>query len=122
MAVEYKALDSYPPESFVVEVFSELDEATIRERWQAVNVVLRLSMLAGLQMQLDATLNMLCDFAAEITEHDRSLTYFWDENQEQAQLRTVRGLDDIAPETVTRGNLLNFWAAKYSRPLLVTCG
>lgn len=122
MAVEYKALESHPPETFVVEVFSELDADTIRERWHAVNVVLRLSMLAGLQMQLDATLNMLCDFAIEITPHERSLTYFWDESQEQAQLRTVRGLDDIAPETITRGNLLNFWAAKYSRPLLVTRG
>jgi diguanylate cyclase (GGDEF)-like protein len=119
---ECRALDPYPPESFVVEVFSEISEQTIRERWQAVNVILRLSMLAGLQMQLDATLNMLCDFAVEITPHQRALTYFWDENQEQAQLRTARGLDNVAPETFTRGNVLNFWAAKYSRPLLITRG
>ncbi|HYG99712.1 MAG TPA: sensor domain-containing diguanylate cyclase [Terriglobales bacterium] len=122
MSVDYTALDPHPPESFVVEVFSDLDEATVRERWHAVNVILRLSMLAGLHMQLDATLNMLCDFALEITPHERSLTYFWDENQEQAQLRTVRGLDEISSDIVTRGNLLNFWAAKYSRPLLVQRG
>jgi diguanylate cyclase (GGDEF)-like protein len=122
MSVECRAPESYPPESFVVEVFSELGERTIRERWQAVNVILRLSMLAGLQMQLDATLNMLCDFATEITAHERSLTYFFDENQELAHLRTARGLEEISPEVVTRGNVLNFWAAKYSRPLLVTRG
>src|SRR5512133_3569340 len=123
MTLEARALDSsYPPESFVVEVFSELSEATIQKRWQAVNVILRLSMLVTLQMQLDATLNMLCDFAAEITQHERSLTYFWDENQDQAQLRTIRGLSDIAPEVVTRGNLFSYWAVKYGRPLLVKTG
>lgn len=123
MTLEARGLDpSYPPDSFVVEVFSELGEETVRQRWQAVNVILRLSMLASLQMQLDATLNMLCDFASEITHHERSLTYFWDENQDQAHLRTVRGLDEIAPEVVTRGNLFNYWAAKYSRPLLVRTG
>ena len=48
----------YAPESFVVEVFAELDAATIQNRWEHVNVVLRLSMLTGLQMHLDATLNL----------------------------------------------------------------
>lgn len=123
MNLDARALNwSYPPESFVIEVFSELSAETIRQRWQAVNVILRLSMLVSLQMQLDATLNMLCDFAGEITQHERSLTYFWDENQDQAQLRTARGLDEVAPEVVTRGNLFNFWAAKYGRPLLVKTG
>src|SRR5258708_5798896 len=57
----------YPPEKFVVEVFAELPEQTVRERWNHLNVILRLSMLTGLQMQLDATLNLLGDMAAEIT-------------------------------------------------------
>ncbi len=58
---------SSPPERFVVEVFSELRPETIQKRWEDVNVILRMSMLTGLQMQLDATLNLLCDMAADMT-------------------------------------------------------
>ena len=47
------------PERFVVEVFSELRAETIQRRWDDVNVILRMSMLTGLQMQLDATQNLL---------------------------------------------------------------
>lgn len=122
MSLGARAVEPYPPDTFVVEVFSELGQETIQQRWQAVNVILRLSMLASLQMQLDATLNMLCDFAAEITPYDRCLTYFLDENQDQVQLRTVRGLNDVSPEAVTRVNIFNYWAAKYGRPLLVKIG
>src|SRR5256885_586016 len=82
---------SYPPERFVVEVFSELQQETIQRRWGHLNVLLRLSMLTGLQMQLEATLNLLCDMAAEITPFDKALIYFWDEGQEQVHLRIVRG-------------------------------
>src|SRR5947208_3664937 len=78
---------SGPPERFVVEVFSELHQETIQKRWQHLNVLLRLSMLTGLQMQLDATLNLVCDMAAEITSFEKALIYFWDEGQEQVQLR-----------------------------------
>ena len=76
----------FPPERFVAEVFSELDEGTIRSRWQHLNVVLRLSMLSGLQMQLEATLSLLCDMAAEIAPFDRALVYFWDEGAEHMDL------------------------------------
>jgi diguanylate cyclase (GGDEF)-like protein len=114
----------FPPERFVVEVFSELDEATIRTRWQHLNVVLRLSMLTGLQMQLDATLSMLCDMAGEITRFEKALVYFWDESQEQMQLRMERGFDSDLhrKEDLATGNILNLWAAKYGRPLLVQQG
>src|SRR5262249_29202227 len=84
---------SYPPERFVAEVFSELPAETIQQRWENVNVILRMSMLTGLQMQLDATLNLLCDMAAEITQFDRALMYFWDEAQELMQLRLSRNVD-----------------------------
>jgi diguanylate cyclase (GGDEF)-like protein len=122
MSGEPQVYNSYPPDGFVVKVFSELGRETVQQRWQAVNVILRLAMLAGLQMQLDATLNLLCDFAGEIAPHDRALMYFWDEAQDHMQLRGARGLESVAAETVTRGNILNFWATKYSRPLLVTRG
>jgi diguanylate cyclase (GGDEF)-like protein len=113
-----------PPERFVAEVFSELDEETIHKRWPHLNVILRLSMLAGLQMQLEATLNLLCDMAAEITNFDKVLVYFWDEAQEQMQLRLERGLDPAKgqAEELSSGNVLTLWAVKYGRPLLIHKG
>src|SRR5437764_2539763 len=115
---------SGPPERFVVEVFSELHRETIQNRWQHMNVLLRLSMLTGLQMQLDATLNLVCDMAAEITSFEKALIYFWDEGQEQVQLRIVRGFAEkiTGAEGLSTGNILNFWATKHGRPLLVTRG
>jgi diguanylate cyclase (GGDEF)-like protein len=113
---------SCPPERFVVEVFSELRAETIQKRWDDVNVILRMSMLTGLQMQLEATLNMLCDMAAEIAAFDSALVYFWDESQELMQLRLARNVEKNAGQEIMSGNVLNFWAIKYGRPLLVTRG
>ncbi len=107
---------------FVVEVFSELNQPTVQQRWREINVILRLSMLAGLPMQFSATLNLLCDFAAEIVNFDRALVYFWDDPEQQVQLRAARGFDPQGKEFLEHGNSLNFWAAKYSRPMLVTQG
>lgn len=123
-AFELRQPASYPPERFVVEVFSELNQETVQNRWQHLNVILRLSMLTGLQMQLDATLNLMCDMAAEITTFDKALIFFWDEGQEQVQLRVLRGFPEKQSglEGVPNGNILNFWAAKYGRPLLVNNG
>ncbi len=122
MMPAYDTADSIPPEKFVVEVFSEIGEDTIRQRWREVNVLLRLSMLSGLQMQMDATLNMLCDFAAEIVNYDRAIVYFWEEAQEQVQAQVRRGMEGVTAEAYGRGNILNFWATKYGRPLLVAAG
>lgn len=123
-APEVPQLGSSPPERFVVEVFSELNQQTIQKRWQQLNVILRLSMLTGLQMQLDATLNLMCDMTAEIASFDKAVIYFWDENREQVDLRVARGFAASTSEfaRTPNGNLLNFWAVKYSRPLLITRG
>ena len=122
MAPGYETFDSCPPQKFVVEVFSEISQDTIQQRWREINVLLRLSMLSGLETHLEATLNLLCDFAAEIVSYERALVYFWDESQEQVQARVRRGLEGVPPERYARGNILNFWATKYSRPLLVGRG
>jgi diguanylate cyclase (GGDEF)-like protein len=117
---------SPPPERFIAEVFSELTEQTIHRRWRHVNVILRLSMLAGLHMQLDATLNLICDLANEIATAERSLICFWDETREQMQLRLARSFSknimDNPPLEISSGNILNLWVVKYGRPLLVTRG
>jgi diguanylate cyclase (GGDEF)-like protein len=122
MPSRYFSSAPVPPEHFVVEVFSEISSEVMQRRWREVNVVLRLSMLSGLDMELEATLNMLCDFASEIVPFDATLVYFWDENDEQPHARCVRNLGHVRPELVEQGNVLNFWATKYGRPLLVTRG
>jgi len=121
MALELDYPESFPPDRFVVEVFSEVGEETIKSRWREVNTILRLSMLTGLPMQLDAALSMLCDFAAEIVNYDVALVYFWEEPSEQMLLRSVRGLETVS-DSLSRGNILNFWVNKYNRPLLVSRG
>jgi diguanylate cyclase (GGDEF)-like protein len=110
---------SSPPERFVVEVFSELRPETIQKRWEHVNVILRMSMLTGLQMQLEATLNLLCDMAADIVPFDKAIFYFWDEGQEVMEPRISRNVEKVTSDEIARGNILNFWAIKYGRPLLV---
>lgn len=113
-----------PGERFVAEVYSELSAETIRKRWAHVNVLLRLSMLAGLPMQFEAALTLLCDLAAEMADYDKAMV-FWDEGQQQMQVRKWRGFDQAPPESdaaLGEGNLLNLWAVKYGRPLLVAHG
>jgi hypothetical protein len=102
MAFDYEAYDSSPPERFVVEVFSELRQESVQQRWRDVNVILRLSMLSSMQMQLDATLNLLCEFASEVAPFDKSLVYFWDENQDETQLCVSRGIAAPATEAFSR--------------------
>jgi diguanylate cyclase (GGDEF)-like protein len=115
-------LGSSPPERFVVEVFSELRPETIQKRWEDVNVILRMSMLTGLQMQLEATLNLLCDMTADMSAFDKAMVYFWDEGRELMELRIARNMEKHTGDEVATGNILNFWAIKYGRPLLVEQG
>jgi diguanylate cyclase (GGDEF)-like protein len=116
--------DPSPPPRFVVEVFTELARETIERRWREINVILRLSMLTGQQMQLDASLNLLCDMALEIAPHEKTLVCFWDEQQEETRLRIARGFLERKPcgQEFSKCNVLNQWSAKYRRPLIVESG
>lgn len=120
MTPEFSGIAFSPPESFVVEVLSEFPQETVQRRWHAINVLLRLSMLSGLHMQLDAVLSLLCDFAAEMVPHHSALVCLTDDNSDQQQLRVVRGIEDPNIDLLTRANILNVWAARRSRPLIVT--
>src|ERR1700716_402094 len=111
-------LGSSPPERFVVEMFSWLRPETIQKRWEDVNVILRMSMLTGLQMQLEATLNLLCDMTTDISPFDKAMVYFWEEGRELMELGIARNVEKKTGEEVATGNILNFWAIKYGRPLL----
>lgn len=122
MDPEFESRESCPSERFVVEVFSELTEEVARQRWQDVNVLLRLSMLSGLPMQLESTLNLLLDFAHELVPHHSALVHLWDESTEKVQIAGRRNLDFLPEEALSPGNVLNFWATRYCRPLLVHTG
>ena len=109
-----------PLERFTVEVFSELPEDTIVRRAREVNVLLRMSMLAGLEMELSSTLNLVCDLAAEIVNFRAAAVYFWDEDNEVMQLRASRNIASSGAQDFSHANILNYWSAKLSRPLLLT--
>ncbi len=106
-------------ERFAVEVFSELQEDTIVRRAREVNVLLRMSMLAGLEMELPSTLNLICDLAAEIVSFVRGAVYFWEEDSEVMHVRVTRNMPDPDEDTFIRANVLNYWSAKLARPLLL---
>lgn len=108
-----------PLERCAVEVFSELQEETIVRRTREVNVLLRMSMLAGLEMELSSTLNLICDLAAEIVSFARGAVYFWEDDTAAMHLRVTRNMPEPDQGNFARTNVLNFWAAKLARPLLL---
>jgi transcriptional regulator with GAF, ATPase, and Fis domain len=65
---------------------------------------------------------MLCDFSSEIISFDYGMVYFWDEDEQKMHLRVTRSVVEMDSETYERGNVLNLWAAKHARPLLITLG
>ncbi len=110
----------WPPQKFVIETHAELKPEILQGRCRHLNVVLRLAMLTGLQMQLDSTLNLLCDMASEIVSFDRAMIWFSSDTGEEARRRLVRG--QVAPEdqeTATDINVFQVWAAQYARPMIV---
>jgi diguanylate cyclase (GGDEF)-like protein len=120
----YPSLSSEPEplERWAVEVFSELSEDTIARRAREVNVLLRMSMLAGVEMELASTLNLICDLAGEIVSFTRGAVYFWEEDGAAMHLRATRNMPDADQESFARANVLNYWAAKLARPLLLITG
>ena len=113
---------SSPPERFAVEVCAEVPAELVRERCCDLNVLLRLSILSGLQMELESTLNLLLDFAYDIAPYERALVYFWDESKEKPKLSIARHFVEVATEGLKDGNVLNCWATRCGRPLLITQG
>jgi diguanylate cyclase (GGDEF)-like protein len=115
-------LDESQSAQFVMDTCVELSQEVVRERWQDVNRLLRLSMLSGQQMQLDATLAQLCDQARQITPFDHALTYFWNEKEDRFTLRSCVSIDEKVRASQASGNLFNLWAAKHGKPMSFTPG
>jgi diguanylate cyclase (GGDEF)-like protein len=111
--------ESEPLDRFAVEVFSELTPAIMIRRSREVNVLLRMAMLSALEMELDSTLNLLCDMAAELVTFSSAAVFFWAENGEDMHLRAMRNLPETGGETIARASVLNYGAAKAGRPLLM---
>jgi diguanylate cyclase (GGDEF)-like protein len=126
---------------FVVEVFSELQQRTIQSRWHAINILLRLSMLTGSQMQIDSALDLLCDYAQEIAGFEIALIYLWNEKEDRYGLRVSRkcGPQQVRKASAARNqsqenennkegdpggdtNIFSHWVTQYSQPLIVRQG
>ncbi|MBZ5522206.1 MAG: GGDEF domain-containing protein [Acidobacteriia bacterium] len=114
----------FPPERFVVEALSELRPETIQARWRHLNVMLRLAMLTGLQMQVESTLNLICDMVAEIVDFDRAVVWYSEEGEKIVRPRVMRGPAETGDGLagVPGGNILHAWAEQSARPLLVERG
>ena len=110
------------PERFVVDVCATLSEDLIRNRPQHIAVLLRLSMMSGLQMNLNASLAMLCEYAREIVPYTAALVYFWNEKEERSLLRTSEGVPPSQREHFQSRNVLEFWTQQHGRPILVRAG
>ncbi len=116
-----------PGEKFLLELSAELPQKTLHDRWRDVNAVLRIGMMSGLQMQLDATLTLLCDTCAEITPYRLALAYFWDAKGESSTLRLLCDKTGAADQASLRAslhaaNLLDLWGRIYRKPVRVRRG
>jgi len=110
------------PQRFVVDVCATFSDELIRSRPQHIAVLLRLSMMSGLQMNLNASLAMLCEYAREIVAYNAALVYFWNEKEERSLLRTSEGVAAPLREHLQSRNVLEFWTQQYGRPVLVRTG
>lgn len=108
------------PERFVLDVSACPEEGLIKARPAHVAVLLRLSMMSGLQMNLNASLAMLCEYAREIVAYDAALVYFWNEKEERSLLRVMDGLPSQERERFAQANVVELWTQQFGKPLRVT--
>lgn len=97
-----------------------LKPETLRERPEHVNVLLKLSMMAGLQADIKATVGLLCQQAGEIIRFDTGLAYLWDPVEERSSLVNTVGSPNLDGSAVS--NVLDFWARRHGKPALIEKG
>jgi diguanylate cyclase (GGDEF)-like protein len=103
-----------------LDLCATLKEETLSKRAAHVNVLLRLSTMAGLQMDMKATVNLLCEQAAQIINFDAALAYLWDPVEERPVLVTTLGSVKLDGSAI--GNVLDFWSRRHAKPALVNRG
>jgi len=115
-----------PVQRFLLDLCPELPQSTLTSRGAHVNTVLRLGMMSGMQMQLGATLQLLCDSCAQITPCRLGLAYFWDARAERSTLRLVRDGNSTSVEAMRQrlqeSNVLDRWCSLYRRAVRVRRG
>src|SRR5262249_58258502 len=109
--------ETLPAQRFLVDPPVELSDETVHKRRQHIKAILRLAMLTGSQMQLEPSLNLLCDLSAEVVTYSTAPVYFWNEADENMELRISRGDLRRATAGNGRGSTLNFWAGQFAKPL-----
>jgi len=107
---------------FVLQLPAELPTELLQRRPEHVQRLLKVAMMGGLQMDLCATLTLICNLAREMVPFDTGLVYFWNEVTEQSQLRSVCGALNGAREKIANGNVLNFWSIKHGGALMLAPG
>jgi diguanylate cyclase (GGDEF)-like protein len=110
------------PEQFLVSVTNELRESTARQRWRDLNVILQLATISGSQMQLDPSLQLLCDSAEKIVRAELCHLYYWSERDDRPVLRLCHPRKALTCAKHHHVSRFNVWAIQYGRPLLITQG
>ena len=108
------------PKDFIVPVCSDLSPETARQRSMDLCAIIRLALLGGAPVHVDATLNAICDIAAEIVRFERVLVTYYDEPERPARLAVARGFDDQTQPIVH--DAICEWINEFQRPMLVGRG
>ena len=112
--------DTSPAGPKFLDLCVSLKPETLRDRPEHVNVLLKLSTMAGLQADMKATMGLLCEQAAEIIQFDTALAYLWDSVEERSTLVNTVGSPNLDGSAVS--NVLDFWARRHGKPALITKG
>lgn len=103
-----------------LDLCATLPEETLRNRAAHVNVLLKLSTMPGMSMDMKATVNHLCQQAAEIIRFDAGLAYLWDATEERPHLVSTVGSPRL--DGSAYGNVIDFWARRHGKATVIEQG
>ncbi|MGA2989652.1 MAG: GGDEF domain-containing protein [Candidatus Korobacteraceae bacterium] len=123
MLLDPPVLKPPEPEDFLVEPLLQIGAETLCFRGSAINAILRAHLLGRQGLPLDEALGQLFDLASEVVYYDGGFAFFCEEEERHMRLRVVRDVRrTLEGEKLAGANLLNYWTAKYWRPLLLRLG
>src|SRR5262245_14071780 len=94
---------------FLLETCTELPAEVVRQRPEHVNVLFRVAMMSGMQMNLNATLQVLLEQVRAIVAFEKALVYFWNRNEERTLLRTADGIPNGDRDHFVTQNAIDSW-------------
>lgn len=107
------------PPQFIVEVISDPTPEIFAQRLNDLVVLLRMALLAGMDMSLPTVLHLAIDVADQMKWADRELLAFTGSPEQEPALQVTRHFDGIAVPDLN-DNLLTAWCAGTGKPIL--CG